>query len=144
MEIAGTIALLILWAIIIFIVVLVLSFISSWLMEEVDDRIGVVAEDYAEFNDTYCKECMHEYYDIWHACCPECGSDYHTFMTYIDYPFVLEDQDKYRDKNICVCEDCGYRHLVHERCAFDVGQALREMGLTVGVIEDYDIYGAGF
>ena len=52
---------------------------------------------------------MKQYYEN-HKYCPKCGSTAHS-STYVGY--ILDMQNK--DKNKCVCCQCGNVHTTHDR-----------------------------
>jgi len=56
---------------------------------------------------------MDEYYKK-HELCPNCGHKGHT-TTLIGYPLIVGEEENYQDKNICVCTNCGDRHITHDR-----------------------------
>jgi transcription elongation factor Elf1 len=53
-------------------------------------------------------------YEIKHKYCPICGEESHT-ETLEGFIVDYTNLDKYKDKNICVCLNCGNKHTVHDR-----------------------------
>jgi len=49
-----------------------------------------------------------------HACCPKCGYDGHS-TTLVAFVMVHGEYDKYKDRNDCVCSQCGDKHIAHDR-----------------------------
>jgi transcription elongation factor Elf1 len=60
---------------------------------------------YDEFMDDYNEK---------HKFCPKCGSEDHS-TTLVGYILDRSKKDEYKDKNSCVCSDCGDRHIFHDR-----------------------------
>lgn len=58
-------------------------------------------------------EFMKEYQRL-HAACPKCGATGHS-STYVAYVANMSNTAAYKDKNHCVCSECGDRHLTHDR-----------------------------
>ena len=73
-----------------------------YIMKEHDE------ESLIEYND-FMKE-----YRAKHKFCPECGSEKHS-TTLVGYIMKSDKRDEYKDKNICICQDCGNRHTAHDR-----------------------------
>lgn len=49
-----------------------------------------------------------------HKFCPACGSDNYS-TTLAAYVLIEGQEDKYKDLNRCVCNQCGDKHTVHDR-----------------------------
>ena len=49
-----------------------------------------------------------------HMYCPKCGCD-SCSQTLVSYPLIRGHGDTYENKNRCICNQCGDRHLVHDR-----------------------------
>jgi len=59
------------------------------------------------------KEFVDEYERL-HAACPKCGNTGHS-STYMGYIVNMSDTASYKDRNHCVCSECGDGHLKHDR-----------------------------
>ena len=55
-----------------------------------------------------------EKYNKEHAACPKCNALFCS-ITLVGYPFTSEHPDGYKDKNRCVCLNCGDIHIKHDR-----------------------------
>ena len=62
-------------------------------------------KEYDDFMTKYSKE---------HEVCPRCGETGHT-VTLVGYALIGGEEDKYKDKNRCVCSKCNDKHIVHDR-----------------------------
>lgn len=60
---------------------------------------------YKEFIDGYSKK---------HEVCPDCGSKGHS-STLVGYAVDTNKPDNYKDRNKCVCSNCGLNHIAHDR-----------------------------
>jgi DNA repair exonuclease SbcCD ATPase subunit len=45
--------------------------------------------------------------------CPVCGSKNYT-MTLVGFPLDSSKPEEYKDRNACVCQDCGWKGIAHE------------------------------
>lgn len=53
-----------------------------------------------------------KYWDpIW---CPKCGSESYS-TTLVGYILNMDKKEDYKDKNRCVCQECGDVHTTHDR-----------------------------
>ena len=57
-------------------------------------------------------EFMRRYREL-HCCCPVCGSKNYT-MTLVGFPLDSSKPEEYKNKNACVCQDCGWKGIAHE------------------------------
>lgn len=46
--------------------------------------------------------------------CPNCGSTKYT-ITLAGFILDMENKEKYKNKNTCVCENCSDVHIFHDR-----------------------------
>jgi hypothetical protein len=53
-------------------------------------------------------------YALKHECCPKCGYDY-CMTTLIGYILDLDHKDEYKDRNLCTCNKCEDKHIMHDR-----------------------------
>ena len=53
-------------------------------------------------------------YNADRKCCPKCGATGHS-TTLVGYILVKGKEDEYKDKNGCVCSECGDSHIFHDR-----------------------------
>ena len=52
-------------------------------------------------------------YQKQHRVCPNCGSRNYT-MTLVGYIFDETHPEDYKDENVCCCNNCGWRGIVHD------------------------------
>jgi hypothetical protein len=67
----------------------------------------VIQSEYDKFMKQYHEE---------HKCCPKCGCEEH-LSSLVGYVLNLDKKDEYKDKNSCVCSNCGLKHITHDRVA---------------------------
>jgi hypothetical protein len=67
------------------------------------------SEEYKSFMAEYKKN---------HKVCPKCGSEKYS-STLAGYIFDHSEKDKYKDRNNCVCFDCGDTHIKHDRVSIE-------------------------
>lgn len=49
-----------------------------------------------------------------HKCCPKCGG-LSCSITLMGFPMDSDNREACEDKNNCVCQTCGDRHIKHDR-----------------------------
>jgi len=69
----------------------------------------VFATEPNEEYDVFMKE-----YKKMHDACPKCNSIIHS-TTLVGYILDMSEKEKYKDKNRCVCLECGDTHITHDR-----------------------------
>jgi ribosomal protein L32 len=62
-------------------------------------------DSYNEFMDNY---------NLEHKYCPKCGHD-KCSTTFAGFILYSEDRESYVDENDCVCQECGDKHIKHDR-----------------------------
>jgi len=85
---------------------------TNWLGKAIMKVREKILVDFAKSDAEY-KEFMTKYRKQ-HACCPKCGAKEHS-KTLVGYIMVSINRDAYKDRNSCVCSNCGDRHIAHDR-----------------------------
>jgi hypothetical protein len=79
---------------------------------EQEDIVSYI-EKYNKKYDNVTKLFYKEYKSL-HKCCPNCGSEGYT-TTLLGIAFYIDKMDDYKNINICTCEQCGDKHIYHNR-----------------------------
>jgi transcription elongation factor Elf1 len=58
-------------------------------------------------------------YEEQHKYCPECGSTSHS-ITYMCCMMDNDHPENYKDENIVVCGECGWRATKHDMVSYNV------------------------
>ncbi len=77
-------------------------------MTDLQNKIMSIVQNKKDYYE-YTKE-----YNRLHATCPICGSkDYISTLLSFTYSNSIE----YKNMNECICNKCGYKHIVNDRVA---------------------------
>ncbi|MFW6243029.1 MAG: hypothetical protein ACOC2W_02625 [bacterium] len=57
-------------------------------------------------------------YEIEHEVCPKCGSSSYS-TTLVGFAMDVNNPENYKDENDCTCNNCGDKHITHDRISIE-------------------------